>query len=236
MLALWQNNSGIIHQSLYYWKGCGLAYEDLEQEAYLAFAIAVRRYLKCGGEWTFSTILTKTIRWYFIRYTHQNKYLSCELTQLNEPAHSSEDDSVENIELIADESDMESDVLDDYSNSEMGLAFKKALVSLRDDQKTALTLKYYKELTTAQTAARMGIEPKQAASLIRNGLRVLRHPKISRHLRHLSQFEDYYVAGLRSTSFSSFKNKQSSSQELYLMWREQQQLLNSYCGGSFTGE
>lgn len=221
MLELWRNNSGIIHKILYKWRACGVPFEDLRQEAYLALLLAVKRYKADRRGWAFTTILTNTLHWYFIRLMQKHDYLEKEFVYLNAPATNDADCDTERIDLIPADIDLENEIIEQLTNSELGQLCVNAINGLPKDVRQALTYRFINLYPVAKTAELMHRTPEDVRRHCECGTRRINADyKLRAKLRQIQDEERVYSFGARNVGLRSFTELQASNQELYILWLE----------------
>ena len=189
ILLLWDGVKGYAYRQANRWYKAtggrgGVAVEDLEQEAFIAFLEALDGWRAEAGQF---------LTWYGYRLKAAFTVATGQRTQrdrldplqgclsLDAALTDREGDPFTLEDTIPDQ--RAEDDLNAVEERDRQAAIQRVLDSLQDDQRQVIILRYFYNLTREQTAQRLHLTKTRAATIEAKALRVLRHPVNSRVLR-----------------------------------------------------
>lgn len=188
LLDLWQQVRGFVVKQAYHriraLDGRGaVTPDDLIQAGFIGMVRAVG-YHAPAADYKFLTTLNYCLKTAFTEATHfrtekQRRDPINEYISLDAPA-GGEDDDILLVDIIVDPDAHRR--FEEVEVRQTQEAVETALQSLTEDQRTAIRLRYWYDLTCAQAASVMGVTEKEVGKLEQKALRTLRHPTISKEL------------------------------------------------------
>lgn len=223
LTALWLNNKPLIERRCRSFSFV-MPFDDLTQEAFFAFRAAVIRFYETNGRFAFSTVLTRSLRWRFIRLAEVNEYSRREETTLNQPTAA--DDDTENIDLLADKTDYE-EIAADNINAPLVLGeyHRTTAKMFTAEEKEVCDLLFLGGLSVREIGKAKNLTEADARRLCGRIRRRIRGDIAFRRrlYRLCDSLTDLETAAYRNTGLKAFRNNQAASQEMYLLQKERRQ-------------
>ena len=218
-LYLWQRHRRLIQIVCKKFVGA-IESDDLMQEAYFGTLNAIRAYQKTGSRYEFTTILFNALKWNFLRLAKEQEKKG--VLVLDAPL-GSDSDSATLLDLVPDEAaGPEQKALDKAICGPVRKEYQKACERLTEAEKTVSDLYFLEGKTSGEISKEV---QKSTQEVQRTYCRVVRklfsNYKLRQCLKDYAEgCEPFYSEGLRFTGWKSFKERCASSQEMYLLNRE----------------
>lgn len=208
LIELWQQVEQFVKQRANRFIGYA-EYDDLVQQGFLFLYSAISSYDESRGA-NFLTYYNRLLTWNWIRWIkntgQDHRDLSLNMVIENDSG------GTELQDLIPDETDFTTEVLDQYRNDQLSTILWSLVKGLGEMQADVLVHRYIYRETMKETAQSLGLTLNQARGAEAKAFRFFRHNSKARRLKEFLDC-DLRSRALHGTGFTSFIQSQESSTE-----------------------